>query len=83
MNSEMKTEMTGVCRHCLGTGLVLRGDTFKCPSNTHTSLTKTCMYCENANKSRYVECYACMGTGRSDYAGESYGATVTGSSAVK
>ena len=51
------------CQVCKGTGLILRQKGFKCPSNTHISLSKTCMYCENANKSLYVECDACLGTG--------------------
>ena len=40
------------------------------------------MYCENANKSRYIECPTCIGTGKSD-AKAPYDVSVTGSSAVK
>jgi DnaJ-class molecular chaperone len=54
-------EKNKTCNTCNGSGLILRKELLRCPSN-HSPL-KRCMYCENCNKSLYEECDVCYGSG--------------------
>ena len=50
------------CNACQGTGLVPRKSPFFCPR--HPTGVIVCMYCENVEKSNFVTCDKCMGTGK-------------------
>lgn len=49
------------CQKCNGSGLMLRETDFIC-SNKH-SFTSNCFRCERKDKSKYIVCKYCVGTG--------------------
>lgn len=50
------------CKKCNGSGLVKRIKPFVCKFE-HAEDVNICIFCENKNKSLYIDCDICKGTG--------------------
>ena len=53
------------CLRCNGIGLIKRETLFKC-ENCLYNTSKGCYKCENVNKSIWIECIECFGSGETE-----------------
>ena len=51
-----------MCKKCNGSGLIKRNKPFVCKFG-HSENVNICIFCENANKSLYIDCDVCNGSG--------------------
>ncbi len=57
-------QKTKNCSVCKGYGLVLYPEKVICRSEEcNQGAILNCMYCENIDKTRYIECNKCLGSG--------------------